>query len=73
MSKTKLTISLLEVILGLLQPLLPFLDLQVDLRIFKIISYTQNIGFDTIIKSLACLEPKLQFHSLKLSTIQMLF
>ena len=35
MFRTKVTISLLEVILGLLQPLHPVLDLQIDLRLKK--------------------------------------
>ena len=69
MFRTKVTISLLEVILGLLQPLHPVLDLQLELRLMKRIPNDlpcqKNIGFDTTSKSLACSEPKLQFHSLK--------
>ena len=37
MFRTKVTISLLEVVLGLLQPLHHFLDLQVDLRLMKMV------------------------------------
>ena len=37
MFRTKVTISLLEVILGLLQPLYPVLDLQVDLRLMNMV------------------------------------
>jgi len=33
--RTKVTVSLLEVVLGLLQPLHPVLDLQVGLRLLK--------------------------------------
>ena len=35
--RTKITISLLEVVLGLLQPLHPVLDLQMDLGLLKVI------------------------------------
>jgi hypothetical protein len=37
MFRTEVTISLLEVLLGLLQPLHPILDLQVELRLMKMI------------------------------------
>ena len=37
MFRTKVTISLLEVGLGLLQPLHPVLDLQVDQRLMKMV------------------------------------
>ena len=37
MCRTRVTISLLEVVLGLLQPLHHFLDLQVDLRLIKMV------------------------------------
>ena len=37
MFRTKLTISILEVALGLLQPLYPVLDLQIDLRLLKMV------------------------------------
>jgi len=53
--RTKFTISLLEVVLGLLQPLHPVLDLQVGLRLFKkinkIFSGLQN-------GTLPCFNPK---------------
>ena len=52
MFRTKVKVSLLEVILGLLQPLHPVLDLQVELRLMKRIPRSQmifhakkNIGF----------------------------
>ena len=122
---TKVTISLLEVVLGLLQPIHPVSDLQIDLRLRKMVPndspypntlgltpksslqnvqkqgctcyyipwscpwpptapptcswssdwseapkwfpIPKNMGFDTKIKSLACSEPKLRFHSSKLS------
>ena len=35
--RTKVTILLFEVILSLLQPLRPFLDLQIDLRLLKMV------------------------------------
>ena len=38
MFRTKVTISLLEVVLGLLQPLHPVLDLQINLRFLKLVS-----------------------------------
>ena len=37
MFRTKVTISLLEVIIGLLQPLPPVLNLQIDLRLLKMV------------------------------------
>ena len=37
MFKTKVTISLLKVALGVLQPLHPVLDLQINLRLVKIV------------------------------------
>ena len=37
MLRTKVTISLLEVVLGLLQPLDPVLDLQVGVRLLKMV------------------------------------
>jgi len=37
MFRTKVTISLLEVVIGLLQPLHPVLDLQIDLRLLKMV------------------------------------
>ena len=37
MFTTKLTISLLEVVLGRLQPLYPVLDLQINLRLLKMV------------------------------------
>ena len=36
-SEQKFTVSLLEVVLGLLQPLHPVLDLQVGLRLLKLV------------------------------------
>tara|TARA_Y100001956_G_scaffold6456_1_gene5693 strand:+ start:493 stop:660 length:168 start_codon:yes stop_codon:yes gene_type:complete len=38
MLRTKVTITLLEVVLGLLQPLHPVLDLQIHLRLLKIVA-----------------------------------
>ena len=47
-SPTKVTISLLEVVLGLLQPLDPVLDLQIDLRLLKMVPndspYPKTLG-----------------------------
>ena len=44
----KVTISLLEVVLGLLQPDHPVLDLQINLRFFKMVSndspYPKSLG-----------------------------
>ena len=69
--RTKVTISLCEVVLGLLQHLYPVLDLQINLRLVKMVpndsSWPKNIGIDTKNKSVACSEPKLQFHSLNSS------
>ena len=45
MFRTKVTISLLEVVLGLVQPLHPVLDLQIHLRLLKwsqMIPHTQK-------------------------------
>ena len=70
MFRTKVTISCLQVVLGLLQPLDPVLDLQINLRLLNMVpndfSYPKTWG-NTKIKSLASSEPKLQFHSLKSS------
>ena len=61
MFRTKDTSILLEVGLDLLQPLSPFLDLHVYLRLLKMVLkwllITKNLWFDTKIKSLACSEP----------------
>ena len=35
MFRTKVKMSLLELVLGLIQPLLPVLDLQIDLRLLN--------------------------------------
>ena len=55
----KLIISLLEEVLGLLQPLRPFLGLQINLRLTKMVPHDspwfpmpKNMGFDTKIKCL---------------------
>ena len=55
----KLIISLLEEVLGLLQPLHPFLGLQINLRLTKMVPHDspwfpmpKNMGFDTKIKCL---------------------
>ena len=49
MLRTKVTISLLEVVIGLLQPLDPVLDLQIDLRLLKMVPndspYPKTLGF----------------------------
>ena len=54
MFRTKLIISLLEDVLGLLQSLNPVLDLQNDLRLTQMVPYDspmpKNMGFDTKIK-----------------------
>ena len=46
--RTKFRVSLLEVVLGLLQPLHPVLDLQINLRFFKMVSndspYPKSLG-----------------------------
>ena len=42
--RTKVTISLFEVILSLLQPLHPVLDLQIDLSFLKMITNVQKIS-----------------------------
>ena len=54
---TKVIISLLEEALGLLQPLNPFLGLQINLRLMKKVPHDspwfpmpKNMGFDTKIK-----------------------
>ena len=48
MFRTNVTISLLEVVLGLLQPLDPVLDPQIDLRLLKMVpndfSYPKTWG-----------------------------
>ena len=68
MFRTKVTISCLQVVLGLLQTLDPVLDLQINLRLLNMVqndfSYPKT-WVNTKIKSLASSEPKLQFHSLK--------
>ena len=70
---TKVTISLLEVFLGLLLPVHHVLDLQINPRLTKNgpkwFPMPQNIGFDTKINSTACSEARLHLllHSLKLS------
>ena len=60
--RTKVIISLHEDVLGLLQPLHLVLDLQIDLRVTKMVPNDspcqKKMGFDTKIKSLACSEPK---------------
>ena len=50
--RTKVTRSLLEIVLGLLQPIYPVHHLQRDLRILKMIPIPQNMGFDIKIKYL---------------------
>ena len=71
MFRTKVTISLLKIILGLLQPLHSVLDLQINLRLVKMVPNDslcpKTLGQTPKNKSLACSEPKLQFHSLKSS------
>ena len=66
---TKVTISLLEVVQGLLQPLHTYLGLQIDLRFLKMAPMIspdpKNIGFDTKIIFLARSEPKLKFHLMR--------
>ena len=52
--RTKVTRSLLEIVLGLLQPIYPVHHLQRDLRILKMIPIPKNMGFDIRIKYIAC-------------------
>ena len=55
--RTKIIISLLEEVLGLLQPIHPVLGLQINLRLTKMVPHDspwfpmpKNMGFDTKIK-----------------------
>ena len=64
--RTKFIVSLLEVVLGLLQPLHPVLDLQVCVRLgSKWFPMAKNLEFDTKTKSLAWPEQKLEIPSSK--------
>merc|ERR1712237_287756 len=69
--RTKVTVSLLEAVLGLLQPLHPVLDLQVGLRHLIMapndFPWLKTWGLEAKIKSLEDSEQDLQFYSLKWS------
>ena len=71
MFKNKYKIPLLEVVLDILHPVHPLLDLQVDLSIMNMvpndITCQKTLGFDAKTKFVACSMPKFQFHPLKLS------
>ena len=55
--RTKVIISLLEVVLGLLQPLHPVLELQIDLWLTKMVPY------DSPCQKTWCVKPKLSLRT----------
>ena len=77
MFRTKVTISLLEVVLGLLQPLHPVLDLQINLRFLKLVSNDSPkpktlVWYQNYASSMIRTKVKISLHEVVLGLLQTL-